>query len=84
MMKAGRPMKKGWKQIKMLSFLIRNTAEEEIDCGECYDQMDVFAEKYLEGKSSSEQIDLVQDHLKKCMDCREEYEQLLKALKSLK
>lgn len=82
-MKAGRPMKKGWNQIKMMNSMIRNTAEQEIVCGECFDQMDAFVEQYLDGKENSQKIHLVQDHLDKCGDCREEFELLLKALKSL-
>lgn len=60
------------------------TDDDEIGCGECYDKLDKFIEMKLEGKSPEQALPLVRDHLRRCKDCREEYEALLEALKSLR
>ena len=36
----------------------------------------------LAGKNAAEAMPLVQDHLDRCMDCREEFEALLRALRA--
>jgi hypothetical protein len=74
-------MRPGWMQLKMMKAMVEGTAAEEIDCGSCYDQLDEFCEHVLNGKSAAEMIPLVQEHLDRCGDCREEFGLLLKALK---
>lgn len=59
------------------------TRPDEIGCDECFEKLDKFAEMELAGKSPGKAMPLVQDHLNKCGDCREEYEALLEALKEL-
>ncbi|MBN1261696.1 MAG: hypothetical protein JXB35_13555 [Anaerolineae bacterium] len=60
--------------------LIVDVGPEEIGCDECYQHLDYFAELTLRGKNASEILPLVQDHLKRCKGCREEFEVLLAAL----
>lgn len=55
---------------------------DEIGCDECFDKLHEFAEMKLAGKSPEEAMPLVEDHLNRCSDCREEFEALLDALKS--
>lgn len=62
---------------------ILTTRPDEIDCGECYHQLDVFAEVQLAGKSPGEALPLVQEHLDRCKDCCQEYEALLVAIQAL-
>lgn len=82
--KTSRPPKEfGRKQLKMMIETIHNTRDQELTCDECLDQLDVFAEQTLAGKNPEEAIPMVQDHLSRCSDCREEFEALLKALKAL-
>ncbi len=58
------------------------TREEEIGCDECFEQLDRFVEMELSGLNVAEAMPLVQDHLEKCGDCREEFEALLEALRA--
>jgi len=67
------------KMIKMLAA----TRPDEIGCDECFEQLSEFAERKLAGKSPEKALPLVQDHLMKCKDCREEYEALLDALREI-
>lgn len=59
------------------------TADEEIGCGKCYEQIEEFVELKLSGKSPKEAMPLVKEHLRRCDECREEYEVLLDALQEL-
>jgi predicted anti-sigma-YlaC factor YlaD len=56
---------------------------DEIGCDECFEQLDRFVEMKLAGKNAAEAMPLVQDHLERCDDCREEFEALLAALRTL-
>jgi len=56
---------------------------DEIGCDECFEQLGQFAEMVLAGKDVAEAMPLVQDHLNRCRDCREEFEALLAALRAL-
>ncbi len=61
---------------------IMETREEEIGCDECFEQLDLFVETKLSGLDAATAMPLVQDHLDKCGDCREEFEALLTALRA--
>lgn len=62
---------------------VATTRPDEIACDECFEQLDEFTEQVLSGKPIGEAMPLVQDHLKRCGDCREEFEALLDALIAL-
>ncbi|MBN1581142.1 MAG: hypothetical protein JXA89_10595 [Anaerolineae bacterium] len=59
------------------------THDDEIACGQCFEQLDQFVEMTLAGKNAAEAMPLVQDHLQHCRDCREEFQALLIALRAL-
>lgn len=59
------------------------TRADELDCRECFDALDTFAEIELSGKSPAEAMPLVQDHLDRCGGCKDEYLALMVALKEL-
>ncbi len=59
---------------------IFTTHPDELNCSECYDLLDKFADELLAGKNAAEAMPLVQDHLDRCRDCRLEFEALLGAL----
>lgn len=58
------------------------TREEEIGCEECFERLDRFVDMELAGLDAAAAMPLVQDHLEKCGDCREEFEMLLEALRA--
>ena len=59
---------------------IATARPDEIACDECFEQLDSFVEMTLAGKNATEAMPLVQDHLDRCGECREEFEALLAAL----
>jgi hypothetical protein len=69
--------------VKEMARSIMTTRPDEIGCAECFEQMDQFVEIRLVGKNAAEAMPLVQDHLDRCRDCREEFEALLLALQAM-
>jgi len=59
---------------------IVTTRPDEMGCDECFEQLDSFVEMTLAGKNAAQAMPLVQDHLERCDECREEFEALLTAL----
>ncbi|HEV2093312.1 MAG TPA: hypothetical protein VGR18_09135 [Rubrobacter sp.] len=70
-------------RLNTLVRLIATTRPDEIGCDECLEQVDRFVEMKLAGLDAAEAMPLVQDHLDKCRDCREEFEALLRALRAV-
>jgi uncharacterized protein with PIN domain len=69
--------------LKRLIKSVQMVSDDEIGCDECFEELHEFAEMELAGKSPEEAKPLVKDHLQKCENCREEYEALLEALRSI-
>lgn len=69
--------------VKRMARGIATTRPDEIGCDECFEQVDQFVEVALAGKDAAEAMPLVQDHLNRCKDCREEFEALLSALRAV-
>lgn len=67
------------KKIILASF---KSHPDEIGCNNCFERLHEFAESQLEGKSTEEVMPLVNDHLNRCGECREEFKILLEALKA--
>ena len=70
-------------KLKQLVRAIMTTRPDEIGCDECFKQVDHFVDMVLDGKNAAAAMPLVQDHLNRCQDCREEYEALLAALRAV-
>jgi hypothetical protein len=68
--------------LKGIARAIATTRPDEIGCAECFEQVDQFVEMTLAGKNAAEAMPLVQDHLDRCHECREEFEALLVALRA--
>lgn len=68
--------------LKKLARSIASTTDEEVDCEECFEVVDQFVDMKLQGKVAEEAMPLIQDHLSRCMACREEFEALLDAVKT--
>ena len=69
--------------IKNIVAALKRTQPNEIDCGDCFDRLERFAEMTLAGKAAWKALPLVQLHLEGCRDCGEEFEALLDVLRGL-
>ena len=67
--------------LKKMMGAVAHTLPDEIGCDECFALLDQVAELVLDGKPAAELMPLVQAHLERCPDCREEFEALLDALR---
>jgi hypothetical protein len=70
-------------RLKKLARDIITARPDEIGCEECFEELDIFVELELAGKNAAEALPLVQDHLNRCGNCREEFEALLAALRTV-
>ncbi len=59
---------------------IAHTQEEELDCNEVYELMDIYAEAVNSGQEYTEVLPMVRQHLEVCTCCKEEIEALLRIL----
>ena len=59
------------------------TRDEEIDCERCLALSAEFAERELAGRSVPAALEAVAHHLSICLECSEEFEALLQALKAM-
>ena len=66
--------------LKQLMKMISNTRDDEIDCKEVYDVIDVYAEAVARGEDASAILPLVKHHLAMCAPCLEEYEALMRVI----
>ena len=69
--------------LKQLLQGVTGIQAEEIGCDDCWNVLDRFAEMELAGKDAVQALPLVEDHLMRCGQCRDEYAALLEALKNL-
>jgi len=71
------------KEIDRLMRLISLTKNEEIDCEQCLSTVSEFAELELTGKSPSDALKAVEQHLSICTECYEEYLLLRGAIRKM-
>jgi hypothetical protein len=74
--------RQGIVRFRALARRLVTTRPDEIDCGECFERLDRFAELIEAGSSPSRAMPLVQDHLDRCPDCKQEFLALMKAIQT--
>jgi hypothetical protein len=62
--------------------MVENTDEVEIGCDEVFELLDQYVEMEQRGENVTKLLPLVERHLEKCRDCREEYEALKQVIES--
>jgi hypothetical protein len=61
---------------------LEHTRDAEYTCDEVLRLLDQFAEATLRGEDAARLMPLVQHHLDNCVDCREEFEALMRILRA--
>ncbi len=69
-------------QVKGLVQMIGLTRDREFNCSECLEHVSEYAEHQMTGQELDAAIACIEQHLKLCPECREEYEALLKILRA--
>ena len=75
-------MKQDQQLLAKVAQAVSKTCPEEIDCEDCFAEMDRLAERMLAGSATAADLEYVQDHLAHCKCCLEEYEALIAALRA--
>lgn len=70
-------------ELNKLTRAVLETSEHELGCDECLEEVDDFVELKLAGLDAVAATPLIHNHLQKCGDCREEFEALLTAVRSM-
>ena len=68
--------------IKGLLKKLEITRPEELSCEEAYNLIDQYADLVQNGGDAARLLPLVEHHLEMCMDCKEEFEALMRALRA--
>jgi hypothetical protein len=61
---------------------LERTLPEELSCEEVYDLVDQYADLVQSEGDAAGLLPLVEHHLEMCMDCKEEFEALMRALRA--
>lgn len=70
-------------QVSSLVQLVSSTTPDEMDCDGCLDHVAEFAETQLAGLPVESAMAEVQNHLKNCPCCQNEFEIFLNALSGM-
>jgi hypothetical protein len=68
--------------IKGLLKRLERTRPEELSCEEAYNLIDQYADLVQSGGDAARLLPLVEHHLEMCVDCKEEFEALMQALRA--
>ena len=68
--------------LRMLVARALASRPDELSCGDCETCVDRFAEMTLEGLDAREALPLVEEHLRTCSCCGEEFGALMEALRT--
>lgn len=69
-------------RLKRMLYMVEATTEVEIACEEAYRLLDQYADALQRGEDAAALMPQVKRHLELCMDCGEELETLLAALRA--
>ena len=70
-------------QIGWLLKMLQNTHEVELSCPECADQLDLYAQKIMDGEPIEGVLELVRQHLEACSGCEDEFHLILETIKAI-
>jgi hypothetical protein len=62
--------------LRRLLETVADTEDEEISCTECFELVSQFADAEVAGRAGDRTMPRLQQHLRQCGVCREEYEVL--------
>jgi hypothetical protein len=69
-------------RLMQLAAMLANTRDDEVDCEQVFQIVDVYAEAAARGDDVAHVFPLIQHHLALCRDCLEEYQALENVLQA--
>lgn len=70
-------------RMKRVLQMLAMTEDVEYSCEDAYDLLDIYTEMKERGEDTAKLMPLVEFHVKMCGNCREEFEALLKAIRTI-
>lgn len=70
-------------QVDLLLKMLQDTREVELSCPECAEQLDLYAQKILDGEPIEGVLQLVREHLQACAGCDDEFHLILETIKAI-
>ena len=67
--------------VRMLAERLTSPEGPELSCEECFDLLDVYAERELAGAEAGEAMPAMRAHLGGCSACRDDHDSLLALLR---
>ena len=68
--------------LKRVVLAAKNADRPLVTCDDCWEQVDIFAERILAGRDAGEALPLIEEHIEKCGECSAEFNALLEALRA--
>jgi hypothetical protein len=68
--------------LKAMLEMLTKTHEEELTCDEAFELLDQFVEAVARGEDVSALMPKMEQHLKLCRDCYEEFQALLRVIEA--
>ena len=78
----GQPQAGMRRALSQLAVMVARTDEQELSCYECLEELDQLVELAAAGHDPSALRPLVMAHLRRCRDCYEEYDALLRIVRT--
>jgi len=70
-------------QVNLLLKMLQDTHEVELSCPECAEQLDLYAQKILDGEPIEGVLKLVREHLEACAGCDDEFHLVLETIRAI-
>lgn len=78
----GQPQAGMRRALSQLAVMVARTDDEELSCDECLQELDQLVERAAAGHDPDALRPLVMAHLRRCGDCYEEYDALLRIVRT--
>ena len=78
----GRPQASLRRFLSGLATMVARTDEHELSCDECLQELEHLVELAARGRDTDSLMPLVMDHLRRCGDCYQEYDALLRIVRA--
>lgn len=70
-------------QVGWLLKMLQNTHEVELSCPQCVEQLDLYAQKIMDGEPIEGVLELVRQHLEACSGCDDEFHLIRETIKAI-
>ena len=70
-------------QVGFLVKMLQDTQDVELSCMACAEQLDVYAQKIIDGEPIDELLEQVREHLKACAGCDDVFRLILETIDAI-